>query len=138
MTLRKPQAAVRVRFIDTHIHNIGFTTTKSYDYLVPDFISLAELHPGGHAVVSSAGRHDIYAIVEIQEVLPLGSVKAIKAIAGTAQMPLLSRQRQIDELTRQLEAREREVKAMPTVRFSRLADVDPIARDLYDRLVRLV
>lgn len=128
--------AVRVRyFTDT-----GSLSTKTYDYLVPDFVNLYWLKPGEYVVVHAviSGKPEICQIVDV---IPHGSCKASKPILGTANLPGLSqaaaRAKEREEVLAALSRRERDCAANPIIRYARLAEVDTEAAVLYQRLAQL-
>lgn len=131
--IAKHQPAVRVRFIDK-LNN--HTSTRSYDYLVPDCIPLPTLHEGGFVIVNSAGS-GTHAVCRIEAVLPLGSYAATKPISGTAQMPDMAREAERERITKALDAIENEQRNNPMARYARLARDNTEAAQLYARLCQL-
>lgn len=127
--------AVRVRyFTDT-----GSLSTKTYDYLVPDFVNHYWLKPGEYVVVHAviSGKPEICQVVDV---MPHGSCKASKPILGTASLPGLAvtaRRREREEVLAALAECERAAMSDPLVRYQRLAAVNATAAALYQRLAQL-
>ncbi|RWM27882.1 MAG: hypothetical protein EOR77_30655 [Mesorhizobium sp.] len=106
--------------------------SRKYHYFCPYPVRV-----GDHVIVDSP--YNGYTCVKVVEILPSGSIKAtknvIQVVDDTEYKAQAERKRRAAEIEAQLDRRAKEFSKIQF--FKKLAEIDPVAKDLVDELEKL-